>query len=385
MSRGAGAADSRSERERIPIAAPDVGEAEFERVRSVLADGQLADGPLVREFEASFADYCEADHGVAAANGTAALHAALVAIGVGPGDRVVTTPFSFVATANAIRLAGAEPVFADVDPETGNLDPDAVEETLRRDGAEDVAAILAVHLYGRPARMDRLVELADDHDLALVEDAAQAHGAEVDGRRVGSLGDVGCFSFYPTKNMTTGEGGMITTDRVEVAERAASFVNHGRDDAYGGCTAYEHVEVGHNLRMTSLAAAMGLAQLEKLPEYTRARRQNAERLTSALEGPSVETPSDPPDGRHVYHQYTVRHDDRDGLADHLDRSGIDTGVYYPTPIHEQPAYADLGVSAPVAEGLADRVLSLPVHPGLTEREVDRIAEAVREYEEVAGR
>ena len=382
---GAVADERADERERIPIAAPDVGRAEVERVRSVLEGGQLADGPVVREFEAAFADYVGTDHGVATANGTAALHAALVALGVGPGDRVVTTPFSFVASANAIRLAGAEPLFADVDPETCNLDPDAVEETLRREGGEDVAAILAVHLYGRPAPMDRLAELADEHDVALVEDAAQAHGAELDGRRVGSIGDVACFSFYPTKNMTTGEGGLITTDRVEVAERAASFVNHGRAEAYGGSTAYDHVEVGHNLRMTSLAAAIGLAQLEKLPGYNRARRRNAARLNDALADAPVETPGDPPDGRHVYHQYTIRHDDRDGLADHLDRAGIDAGVYYPTPIHEQPAYADLGASAPAAERLADRVLSLPVHPGLTADDVDRIARTVRAYEGVAGR
>ena len=370
---------SRDERaERIPVADPEIGEAEVERVRSVLADGQLADGPVVREFEDAFAEYCEADHGVAAANGTAALHAALVALGIGPGDRVVTTPFSFVATANAIRLAGAEPVFSDVDPETCNLDPAAVEEAIGRAGADDVAAILAVHLYGRPAPMDRLAEVADDHDLALVEDAAQAHGAELSGRRVGSLGDVACFSFYPTKNMTTGEGGMITTDRPGVAERAASFVNHGRDES--GRTDYDHVEVGHNLRMTSLAAAIGLAQLEKLPEFTRARRRNAAALNDALADAPVETPGDPPDGRHVYHQYTVRHDDRDGLAEHLDRAGIDTGVYYPTPIHQQPAYADVGASAPVAERLAGRVLSLPVHPGLTDEEVAAVADAVAAYD-----
>ena len=365
--------------DRIPIADPDVGEAEVERVQAVLADGQLADGPVVREFEDSFAEYCGADHGVAAANGTAALHAALVALGIGHGDRVVTTPFSFVATANAIRLAGAEPVFADVDPGTCNLDPEAVEETLSREDDEEVAAVLAVHLYGRPAPMDRLAEVADDHDLALIEDAAQAHGAELSGRPVGSLGDAACFSFYPTKNMTTGEGGMITTDRPEVAERAASFVNHGRDDAYGGCTSYEHVEVGHNLRMTSLAAAIGLAQLEKLPGYTRARRRNAAALNDALADAPVETPGDPPEGRHVYHQYTIQHDHRDGLADHLDRTGIDTGVYYPAPIHEQPAYADVDASAPAAERLAGRVLSLPVHPGLTAEEVAAVADAVGAY------
>ena len=370
-------------RSTIPIADPEVGEAEQEAVRAVLSDGQLADGPVVRDFEAAFADYCGTDHGVAAANGTAALHAALAALGIGPGDHVVTTPFSFVATANAVRLVGAEPVFADVDPETCNLDPDAVEDALRRE--EDVAAVLAVHLYGRPAPMDRLAELAAEHDVALVEDAAQAHGAELGGRLAGSHGDVGCFSFYPTKNMTTGEGGMITTDREAVAEAAARFVNHGRGEAPGGRTGYEHVELGHNLRMTSIAAAIGLVQLERLPGFVRARRRNADLLTDALADVPVGTPADPADGRHAYHQYTIQHDDRDGLAAHLDDAGVSTGVYYPTPIHEQPAYDDVEASAPVAERLAGRVLSLPVHPGLAERDVERVAEAVAAYEGVAAR
>jgi len=370
-------------RSTIPIADPEVGEAEQEAVRAVLSDGQLADGPVVRDFEAAFADYCGTDHGVAAANGTAALHAALAALGIGPGDHVVTTPFSFVATANAVRLVGAEPVFADVDPETCNLDPDAVEDALRRE--EDVAAVLAVHLYGRPAPMDRLAELAAEHDVALVEDAAQAHGAELGGRLAGSHGDVACFSFYPTKNMTTGEGGMITTDREAVAEAAARFVNHGRGEAPGGRTGYEHVELGHNLRMTSIAAAIGLVQLERLPGFVRARRRNADLLTDALADVPVGTPADPADGRHAYHQYTIQHDDRDGLAAHLDDAGVSTGVYYPTPIHEQPAYDDVEASAPVAERLAGRVLSLPVHPGLAERDVERVAEAVAAYEGVAAR
>ena len=381
MSRGSGAEGE--QQPTVPIADPEIDEAERDAVGAVLRDGQLADGPAVREFEDAFAGYCGTDHGVAAANGTAALHAALVSLGIGPGDRVVTTPFSFVATANAIRLVGAEPVFADVDPETCNLDPDAVEDALRRE--DDVAAVLAVHLYGRPAPMDRLSELSADHDVALVEDAAQAHGAALAGRRAGSLGDVACFSFYPTKNMTTGEGGMITTDREAVAEAAARFVNHGRGEAPGGRSGYEHLDLGHNLRMTSIAAAMGLVQLEKLPRFVESRRRNAARLTEALADVPVRTPSDPPGGRHAYHQYTIQHDDRDGLAAHLDEAGVSTGVYYPRPIHEQPAYAGVEASAPVAERLAGRVLSLPVHPGLAERDVERVAEAVAAYEGVTAR
>jgi len=358
----------------IPIADPELGEREIAEVVDVLESGMLADGPQVRKFESEFAGFCGADRGVATANGTTALHAAFEALGVGEGDVVVTSPFSFVASANAIRLAGAEPAFADVDPDTFNLDPTAVEEALRRE--DDAAAILAVHLYGLPAQMDRLREIADRHDVALVEDAAQAHGAEFRGRKVGSLGDAACFSFYPTKNMTTGEGGMITTDRDDVADRAESYVNHGRPPEGG----YEHVRVGHNFRLTSMAAAIGRVQLERLPEYNDARRANAAALTEELADADVVTPTEPDDRRHVYHQYTIRTDDRDGLAAHLDERGVGTGVYYPTPIHEQPAYDGVDYAGPVAERTAEQALSLPVHPNVSERDVRTIAEAVRTYE-----
>ena len=360
----------------IPIADPALGAAERERVTAVLDDGQLADGPEVRRFEEEFADYCRAANGVATSNGTTALHAALRAVGIGPGDRVVTTPFSFVATANAIRHCGATPIFADIDRETYNLDPDAVEAAIEeRDG--DVDAILPVHLYGLPADMDPLAEIADRYDLAVVEDAAQAHGAEYRGRPVGAIGDAGCFSFYPTKNMTTGEGGMIVTDREDVASRARQFINHGRADGDG--VGYDHVEVGHNFRMTSIAAAIGRAQLERLSEYTRRRREHATILTDALaNAPGIETPVEPPDRRHVYHQYTVRCADREALRSRLSAAGIGTGVYYPTPIHRQPAYDDVDRAFPVAERASREVLSLPVHPSLTAAEVRTVADRVRE-------
>ena len=353
----------------IPIANPDIGQAEHERVQEVLDSGMLADGPVVREFEDEFADYCGVEHAVATSNGTTALHTAFEALGIGDGDRVVTTPFSFIASANAIRLAGGEPVFADIDPETYNLDPDAVEATIHEcDG--DVAAILAVHLYGLPADMARLRALADEYDVALVEDAAQAHGATVDGQRVGSIGDVACFSFYPTKNMTTGEGGMLTTDDEAIAERAKRFVNHGRTESY------EHAEVGHNYRMTSIAGALGIAQLEKLPDYIEDRRANAAALTDGLADAGVQTPT-APDGRtHVYHQYTVRAEDREALTDRLDEHDVGYGVYYPIPIHEQPAYADVDADAPAAERAANEVLSLPVHPELDDTDLAAIINAV---------
>ena len=361
---------------RIPIADPDIGERERERVADVLDSGQLADGPVVREFEDEFADYCGAAHGVATANGTAALQTALEAAGIGAGDAVVTTPFSFVSSANAIRLCGARPVFADIDERTYTLDPDAVEAAVAARG--DVAAILPVHLYGLPAEMGRLADIAREYDLALIEDAAQAHGATCEGESVGTLGDAACFSFYPTKNMTTGEGGMVVTDDRGIADRAARFVNHGRADAdkHG----YQHVSVGHNLRLTSLAGGLGLAQLRKLPTYNARRRANAERLSAGLAGvPEVTLPTEPAGRRHVYHQYTIRCTDRSALRSHLDDGGVDTAVYYPTLIPDQPAYDGFDPAVPTARRVVDEVVSLPVHPGLTDADVETVVAAVADH------
>ncbi|MFC7205406.1 DegT/DnrJ/EryC1/StrS family aminotransferase [Haloferax namakaokahaiae] len=361
---------------RISIASPQLDADEFERVKAVMESGMIADGPEVRGFEREFADYCDAAHGVATSNGTTALHAALHALGIGPGDRVLTTPFTFIATANAVALAGAEVDFVDIDPQTYNLDPDALEARL--EAGEQVDAVIVVHLYGLPADMERFVELAEEYDFALIEDAAQAHGAAIDGKRVGSFGDAACFSFYPTKNMTTGEGGMITTNDADVAERAARFIDHGR------VTGYEHSEVGHNFRMTSIAAAIGRAQLKRLPVFTTVRQANARMLDELLEDAPVTTPYVPEGSEHVFHQYTVQCDrvERDALKSYLDSQGIDTGVYYPVPVHHQEPYRHLDVSAPVAEEVAGRVLSLPVHPGLDGDDVKRIGRAVARYAEV---
>lgn len=356
----------------VSIADPDLDSRESERVAEIIESGRLASGETVDNFEAAFAEFCGVDNAVATSNGTTALHAALHALGIGPGDRVITTPLSFVASANAIRLCGAEPVFADIDPETYNLDPHAVEKTIRElDG--DVDGILAVHLYGLPAAMDHLAEIADRHDLILVEDAAQAHGARFDDQHVGSLGDAGCFSFYPTKNMTTGEGGAVVTDNDDVAERVARFINHGRDGSY------HHVEVGHNFRLTNIAAAIGLVQLEKLPQFNRARRANASVLTKRFEGTPIIAPVEPTERRHVYHQYTIRTQNRDTIEEELSKAGIDTGIYYPTPIHQQPAYAEFETTAPVAERATSEVLSLPVHPNCSESDLERIARIVVEH------
>jgi perosamine synthetase len=355
----------------IPIADPPLGEAEADAVRSVIEDGMVADGPTVRRFESAFAEFCGAGHAVATANGTTALHAALEALDIGAGDRVVTTPFSFVASANAIRLAGATPVFADIDPDTYTLDPAAARRAVRD---ADADAMLVVHLYGLPAAMAELRDVADEEDVLLVEDAAQAHGARFRGEHVGTLGDAAAFSFYPTKNMTTGEGGMVVTDREAVARRAASYVNHGRTEAGG----YDHERVGHNYRMTSIAAAIGQVQLERLPEWVETRRANARRLSDALAPvPGVKTPAEPSSHRHAFNQYTVRYPAREPLREHLENEGVGTAVYYPTPIHRLEAYREFDVDAPEADRAASEVLSLPVHPGVDADDVSHIVDAIR--------
>lgn len=358
----------------ISLAQPMLGERERERVISILDSGHLVDGPEVRDFEAEFARYCGTSNAVATSNGTTALHAALVALGLGPGDRILTTPFSFIATANAARFVGSDIGFVDIDRRTYCLDTDHLEEQLREGRMVD--AVIAVHLFGLPAALDRLQELAETYSFYLIEDAAQAHGATYADGRVGSFGDVGCFSFYPTKNMTTGEGGMITTDRPEVAERAARFIDHGREEGY------RHVEVGHNFRMTSIAAAIGRVQLERLPAFIEARRKHASRYDEAFERTPIQTPHVPSRRTHVYNQYTITHPDRDGLRARLAELGIQTGVYYPTPIHRQPAYAGHEGRAPVAEQVAKHVLSLPVHPALPNEAVDTIIDGVTSYAEV---
>lgn len=359
----------------IPIADPDIRGPERRRVQRVLESGQLAAGPEVTAFEDEFASHCAVPEAIATANGTAALHTALVSLGIGSGDTVLTTPFSFIASANAARLVGADVAFADIDPQTYNLDPAALEAQLRANDSID--AVIAVHLFGLPADVDRLLELRDRYEFVLIEDAAQAHGARVGDTRVGSFGDAACFSFYPTKNVTSGEGGMITTESPEVATRARRFIDHGRT------ARYEHAEVGHNLRMSSIHAAIGRAQLERLDSANESRRRNADQLTDLLEQHSVETPVEPPGRHHVYHQYTIRHPDRDRLREALADRGVQTGIYYPTPIHEQPAYDDVTGEFPVAERAADEVLSLPVHPRVSMTDIDHIHRSMLQTLEVA--
>ncbi len=350
----------------IPIAKPLIGEEEKQAVIAVLESGQLAQGARVQEFEEGFAALCGVKHAIATSSGTTALLTALLAQRIGFGDEVITTPFTFVASANSILFTGARPVFVDIDESSYNIDPALIEKKI----TSRTKAILPVHLYGNPCDMEKIMEIADRHRLIVIEDACQAHGASIEGKRVGSYG-TGCFSFYPTKNMTTAEGGMITTDDDEIAERGRLIRHHGQSHLY------YHEVPGYNFRMTELQAALGLVQLGKLAGWTRKRIENAAYFTERLE--NVTTPQVKEGYVHVYHQYTIRvKGDRDGAIKRLEKGGVGARVYYPLPVHRQPLYRQLGFkdSLPVSERMSKEVLSLPVYPALTQEKLDKIVSEV---------
>ncbi|RLC61525.1 MAG: aminotransferase DegT [Chloroflexi bacterium] len=352
----------------IPISKPLIGEAEKKGVLEVLESGMLAQGPRVRRLEERFAQVCGTRYAVATSSGTTALHIALLAHGIGPGDEVITTPFTFIATVNSILFVGAKPVFVDIEEETFNINPALIEAAV----TPRTRAIIPVHLYGHPCEMDAVMEIARRHDLIVIEDAAQAVGATYKGRPVGSFG-TGCFSLYATKNVMSGEGGMITTDDEALAERGRMLRNHGMRRRY-------HYEfLGYNFRMSDLHAAIGLAQMDRLEEFTARRRKNAAYLSAHITG--VITPRVREGCEHVWHQYTVRVGsgrDRDAAVRRLNEAGVGTGIFYPLPAHRYDYIrAVVGdVHLPVAERLAREVLSLPVHPGLSQADLERIVEAV---------
>jgi dTDP-4-amino-4,6-dideoxygalactose transaminase len=331
-----------------------------------MRSGNVVQGQVTERFERRFAEITGIRHAVAVSSGTAALHIALLAQGIGPGDEVITSPFSFAATGNSVLYAGARPVFVDIRADDFNIDPELIEAAI----TPRTRAIMPVHLYGQPADMTAIDAIAQEHGLWIVEDAAQAHGASVDGRGVGTFG-LGCFSFYATKNVLTAEGGVVTTDDDALADRLRMLRGHGAR------MRYRHEILGFNYRMTDLHAAIGVVQLERLEDLTRQRIANAEYLNTHLR--NVPTPRPRRGRRHVYHQYTIRvRHDRDHVVRKLTEAGIGSGIHYPTPIHQQPLYRDLGydVSLPIAEQASREVLSLPVHPSLTSADLDRIVEAV---------
>jgi len=358
----------------IHIAKPLVGEKELQGIREVLDSGMLAYGQVVKDFEKEYADYLDVGYARAVANGTAALDVGLKALDIGAGDEVITSPFSFIASSNCILFQGAKPVFSDIDEDTYNLDPDAVLEKIN----DKTKAILVVHLFGHPADMNAFKDIAEDHGLYLVEDACQSHGAEYDGKKVGAIGDLGTFSFYPTKNMTTGEGGMVTMNDEELARKAHLIRDHGQSEKY------THDMLGYNLRMTNIAASIGRNQLRNLDGWNDKRIRNAEMLTEGIKKIDGLTPPIVKDNvKHVFHQYVIKVEDdhplsRKELMSGLREEGVGSAVHYPVPIPEQPLYRENGYSTdhPVSQKAAEQVLSLPVHPSVTEDDVKIILKAL---------
>ena len=351
-----------------------------ESVARVIESCAFVLGPEVEAFEAEFAEYVGARHCVGVSNGTAALQLALTACGVGGGDEVIVPANTFFATAEAVSTAGATPVFVDCDAASRNIDPARIEAAI----TGRTRAIIPVHLYGQPADLDPVFEIAARHGLTVVEDAAQAHGAEHRGRRVGALGRAGCFSFYPGKNLGAyGEGGAVTTDDAEVARRVRLLRDHGSERKY------RHEIVGYNFRLEGIQGAVLRVKLRHLDRWNDLRRAHAARYGELLSPPdaaaagrALTLPREMPYARHVYHLYVVESDARDELQKHLSAAGVQTGIHYPVPVHLQPAYAALGHKAgdfPVAERQAARVLSLPMFPELTSEQIERVAGAIGEF------
>jgi len=351
----------------IILSRPQIGPEEIRAVTEVLESGMLASGTRVHAFEAAFAKAAGAKHAVAVGSGTAALHVGLMAMDIGPGDEVIVPSFTFAASANSVRMTGAEPVFIDIDREDYTIHAEAVEPAL----TGSTKAVMPVHLYGQMAPMEDISQLAASAGIDIIEDAAQAHLAESSGRIAGSIGRVGAFSFYPTKNMTTGEGGMITTFDPEVAERARWLRNQGMAERY------IHKIVGINERMTEIEAAIGLIQLAKLPEWTKRRREIAEIYRSRLD-PALGLPKERDDAVHVYHQFTLAPHDRDRVRAALRDAAIGHDTYYPKATHQQEPYLGVDYSLPVTEEMTERVVSIPVRPDLTEQEIETIIQALNQ-------
>jgi len=340
-------------------------------VARVLESTQYTLGDEVAAFERAFAGYCDAGEAIAVNSGTSALHLALLAAGVGPGDEVVTVPFTFVATVSAIVYTGAQPVLVDIEPGYYTMDPARLEAAI----TPRTRAIVPVHLFGQPADMDPILEIASRRGIAVIEDAAQAHGAEYRGRRAGSMGRLACFSFYPGKNLGAyGEGGAVVTSDPELARKIRVLRNWGEERRY------EHAVKGFNYRMDGIQGAILRVKLQYLERWTDARRERAARYRQALAGAGIGLPEERPGVRHVYHVFAVRVPQRDAWRERLTEAGIQTGVHYPIPVHLQPAHRDLGYARgdfPVSEAVAADVMSLPIFPELSDVQIEAVAAALR--------
>jgi perosamine synthetase len=357
----------------IPISRPNIGKEEINAVKRVLEDGNITMGEVTSDFEKSFSRYIGAEHAVATSSGTTALQVGIEALDISKGSEVITTPFSFIASTNTLLFNYLKPVFADIDADSFNIDPEEIEERI----TSRTRAVLVVHLFGNPCRMKEISELCEDHNLLLIEDCAQAVGAEYFGKKVGSFGDISCFSFYATKNMTSGEGGMILMNDEDMAERAKLLRNHGQNGQYN------HVMLGYNYRMNDMQAAIAREQLKKLGRMNEKRIENAHRLTEFLSNIGdniIETPNITPNTKHVFHQYTIKvfNNRRDDVLKALNVNGVGARAYYQRPIYTQPLYQriGLGCKCPVTEDISNQALSLPIHPGLGATEIKLIAKEV---------
>jgi len=341
-------------------------------VLSVMESTHFILGPQGKALEEEVATYHGVRHAVSVASGTDALHLALLAAGIKRGDEVITTPFTFIATAEAISYIGAVPVFIDIHPDTFNMDVSKIETAITK----KTKAIVPVHLYGRPADMDALMQIAKKHGLRVIEDCAQSFGAEYRGRKTGTFGDFGCYSFFPSKNLGGyGDGGMVITNDDAMAQRLQSLRNHGSH------VRYYHDEVGFNSRLDEMQAAIIRVKFRHIDNYNARRRENARLYTQYLSLPAIKTPMEQSDTRHVFHQYTIKIKDRDAVKKKLDEGKVTSSmIYYPVPLHLQAAYKDLGMkpgSLPIAEQVSQEVLSLPMYPELSEEQIKRVADAVQ--------
>lgn len=365
----------------IRLAKPYFGIEEETAVINVLKSGIVAAGPRVKKFEEDIAEYVTQSQGVAVSSGTAALHCALHCLNLSPGDEVITTPFTFIATINAILFCGAKPILVDVDEETYNINPKLIEKKI----TAKTKAIITVDLFGQACDYEQIQKIARDKNLILIEDACQAIGAKYQGKNAGSLGDIGVFSFYATKNITCGEGGMLVTNNAAFAQKAREFRNHGQKEAQR----YNYLSLGYNYRMTDIEAALGIEQLKKIELFIAQRISNANLLSnelSKLSPDKIKLPIVKEENKHVFHQYTIRTASqiRDNLVAQLKEKEIEAGIFYPKPLHLYDHIRLLGYKEgdfPVAEKCAKEVISLPIHPQVTNEEIKYVAKCIRDFYE----
>lgn len=356
---------------KIPISKPSIGKEEIDSVMEVLKSGNLVQGKQVEAFEKEFSSYLGTRYAIATSSGTSALQIAIETLGIPEGSEIITTPFTFIATANSILYNKCKPVFADINPKTFNIDPQKIEEKI----TSKTKALLIVHLFGQPCEMESITKICKQNNLILIEDCAQSLGAEYKNKKTGTFGDISTFSFYATKNITTGEGGMIAANNENIEKESKIIRNQGQDGHYN------HVRLAFNERMTDIEAAIGKIQLKKLEFLNKKRTENARILSENLEKMQwIETPYIIENVKHSWHQYTIKiQKNRDSFLNHMEKNGIGAKIYYPTPLNLQPVYSGMNQKCPIAEGVSSQVVSLPVHPELKPEEIGEIVNAIKSF------